>query len=73
MQSFQCSPRERLVLHQTLDLQRRRGNVLDASAMQAHGILDGEIGDALSKQLLAKGIVHLGAMEGGLPQQPPHW
>ncbi len=38
---------------------------LYASAKQAHDILDGEIGEALSKQLLAKGIVHLGAMEGG--------
>lgn len=38
---------------------------LYANAKQAHAILDGEIGQAISKQLLAKGIVHLGAMEGG--------
>jgi tripartite ATP-independent transporter DctP family solute receptor len=38
---------------------------LYASAKQAQDILDGEIGENLRKQLLAKGVVHLGYMEGG--------
>lgn len=38
---------------------------LFASAAQAQKVLDGEVGETLSKQLAAKGVVHLGAMEGG--------
>ncbi|MGE0769088.1 MAG: TRAP transporter substrate-binding protein [Hyphomicrobiaceae bacterium] len=38
---------------------------LFASAEQAQKILDGEVGEAMSKQLAAKGVIHLGGMEGG--------
>lgn len=38
---------------------------LYSSAKQAQDILDGEVGENLRKQLLAKGVVHLGYMEGG--------
>lgn len=38
---------------------------LYANAKQAQDVLDGEVGAALSKQLTAKGVIHLGFMEGG--------
>lgn len=38
---------------------------LFASAEQAQKVLDGEVGQAMAKQLAAKGVIHLGAMEGG--------
>lgn len=38
---------------------------LYATAKQAQDVLDGQIGEELSKQLTAKGVIHLGFMEGG--------
>jgi tripartite ATP-independent transporter DctP family solute receptor len=38
---------------------------LYATAKQAQDVLDGEVGEALVKQLAAKGAIHLGFMEGG--------
>jgi len=38
---------------------------LYATAKQAQDVLDGEVGEALVKQLTAKGVIHLGFMEGG--------